>query len=102
MLPKTNKYLETYKLIDNTLNNLPSHKQIHDDLLVLKDLISWLYRSNCMFTEQNQTKTFYDDLKQNYIETVKQLYIREINAFTLCAKARILKNDRPKASKQSK
>lgn len=97
---KTNKHLESYKLVDNSLNSLPAHKQIFDDLLVYRDLIAWMHRSGCSFNDQTTAnKTYFVDLRQNYIETVKQLYLRELVPFCNCARAKIAKNDRPKTSK---
>lgn len=61
--------------------------------------MTWVFRSGCKFSDQSQSKTYYDDIKQYYIETVKQSYTREINAFCYCAKAKIARNDRPKNSK---
>ncbi|CAF0810499.1 unnamed protein product [Brachionus calyciflorus] len=92
----TNKHLESEGKNDANRVTIPSHKKIHDDLLALKELVFWVHRSNCMFSEQNQTKTFYEDLKQNYIETIKQLYIKEVNEFCMSAKAGIAKLDRPR------
>jgi hypothetical protein len=98
----TNKHLESYKIVDNSINVLPSHKQIHDDLIMFKELMPWLHKSNCYFTDQDMNRrTYYDDIKQVYIDTVKQLYAREILLFSACAKSKIVtsKNDKPKASK---
>ncbi len=32
----TNKHLESYKIVDNSLNALPAHKQIHEDLIAFR------------------------------------------------------------------
>ena len=100
MFKKTNKHLESYKIIDNTLNALPPHKQIHEDLIVFKDLIPWIFRSNCYFNDHEQKKTYFNDIKQNYIETVRQLYLLELVPFCSCAKAKINKHEKPKTSKK--
>ncbi len=96
---KTNKHLETYKIVDNTLNSLPSHKQIHEDLIVFKDLIPWIFRSNCCFNDNEQMKSYFIDIKQNYIETVRQLYQLEIVPFCSCAKAKVYKHEKTRPSK---
>ena len=57
-----------------------------------------LYRSGCAFSDHEQRKTYFNDIKHNYIETVKQLYLREIGPFCSCARAKIGKQDRPKTS----
>lgn len=92
----TNKHLESYKIIDNSLNSLPPHKQIHEDLIIFKDLNPWVYRSNCYFSERDQRKTYFNDIKENYIETVQKLYQLEIEPFCSCAKNRIQNPPRPK------
>ena len=95
---KTNKHLESYKIEDNSLTSLPLHKQIHDELSVFRDLMPLLQRSGCAFNDHEQRKTYFNDIKHNYIETVKQLYLREIGPFCSCARAKIGKQDRPKTS----
>ena len=95
-----NKHIESYKIIDNSLNNLPSHKQIHEDLIVFKELMPWICKSNSYFNELDQKKTYFNDIRDNYIETNKQLYLREIVPFCYLAKAKINKIEKPKASKK--
>jgi hypothetical protein len=90
---QSNKHLESYKIIDNALTQLPSHKSRHEELLVFRDLFGWVNRSGCFLRENNQTKTYFNDLKTNYIETTKQLYLRELVPFCSCARAKITKND---------
>lgn len=80
------------------MNTLPSHKQIFDDLIVYRDLMPWIHRSGCTFNEQGHAKTYFNDVRSNYIETVKQLYNREIVPFCNCARAKITKNEKPKTS----
>lgn len=94
----TNKHLESYKIVDNSLNALPAHKQIHDELNVFKELMPWIHRSKCSFTDHEQRKAYFSDIKQNYVETVKQLYLRELIPFCNCAKATIAKHERPKTT----
>ena len=72
---------------------------MQDQLNVYRDLMPLLHRSGCAFNDNDQRKTYFNDIKQNYIETVKQLYLRELVPFCTCAKARIGKQDKPKASK---
>lgn len=72
---------------------------MHDELSVYKDLMPLIHRSGCAFNDHDQRKTYFNDVKQNYIETVKQLYLREIVPFCSCARAKIGKQDKPKASK---
>jgi hypothetical protein len=60
---------------------------------VFKDLFGWVNRSGCQLREHNQTKTYFNDLKTNYVETTKQLYLRELVPFCSCARAKITKND---------
>jgi hypothetical protein len=91
--------LESYKIVDHSLNSLPSHKQVHDDLIIYKDLMPWIYRSKCYFNDHDQTrKSNYDDIRFTYVDTVKQLYLRELIPFCNCARAKIVKHERPKAS----
>ncbi len=90
--------METYKIVENSLTALPPHKQIHEDLISFKELMPWIYKSSCYFNELDQKKLYYNDLKDNYIETVRQLYLREIIPFCTCARAKLIKLDKPKAS----
>ena len=91
--------MESYKIVDNSLTALPSHKQIHEELISFKDLMPWIYKSNCYFNDVDQKKFYYNDLKDNYIETVRQLYLRELIPFCACARAKLIKLEKPKASK---
>jgi hypothetical protein len=50
-------------------------------------------RSGCFLKEHSQTKSYFNDLKSNYVETTKQLYLRELGPFCSCARAKILKNN---------
>ena len=91
--------MESYKIVENSLAILPSHKQLHEDLIIFKELMPWIYKSNCSFNDGDQKRTFYNDIKENYMETVKQLYLREISAFCFCAKMKLNRQDKPRASK---
>lgn len=94
----TNAHLDAFKITDNSVNSLPPHRQIFDDLLIYKDIVPWLERSRCSFlNSENERKTYYDDLKQSYQEAERNLYMREIVAFCNCAKAKI-----PRADQKSK
>jgi hypothetical protein len=89
----TNKHLESYKIIDNSLNELPTHGQIHSDLLIYKDLFAWLQRSGSALREANRSVSYFDVMQTNYIDAVKQLYMRELIPFVSCARAKIIKNE---------
>ena len=58
-----------------------------------------LHRSGCAYSDSDKRITYFNDIKQIYVETVKNIYLRELVPFCACAKARIGKQDRPKASK---
>ena len=60
----------------------------------------WICKSNSYFNESDQKKTYFNDIRDNYIETNKQLYLREIVPFCYLAKAKINKIEKPKASKK--
>ena len=55
-----NEHANSYKIIDNSLNALPTHKIIFDVLIKFKGLIPWLYKS-CVY--YNQPKNYYEDVK---------------------------------------
>lgn len=78
---------------------MPSHKQIHEDLIIFKDLTPWINKSGCFFSESEQRKTYFNEIRENYIETVKQVYLRELMPFCSCAKAKLVKVEKPRASK---
>ena len=90
---QSNRHLDSYKIVENTLSQLPSHKQMHDELLTFSELVGWLNRSGCTLRVDSQTRSYFNDLRAIYIETGRQLYLREITPFCLCARAKILKND---------
>ncbi len=86
-------------MVDSSLNALPPHKQIHDDLSDLRLLPPWLHRSRCFFNDHDQRRTYFDDVRLNYVETVRQLYLLEIVPFCNCARNRISSSrERPKAT----
>ena len=85
--------------MENALTALPSHKPIHDQLALYKELMPWINRSRCFFLDQGHACSYFDDIKTNYVETSRQLYLRELIPFCSCAKVKTSRLDRPKACK---
>ena len=85
--------MESYKIVDNAITQLPSHEQIHEDLIVFRDLLAWINRSGCFIREQRENKSYYEDIKNEYINASKHIYAREFIAFCTGAKIGVFKCD---------
>lgn len=93
-----NKHHDSLKIVDNSLNSLPSHKPIYDDLIIYKDLIPWLQKSGAFLNEQNTQKFQYDVIKNAYVDSVRKVYLNELGPFFYCAKSYVSKLEKPKTS----
>jgi hypothetical protein len=60
---KFSDHLKTYNIFEGSLNYLPSHKQIYDELIIYKEVIPWLYKSCIYYNQHNNMKNFYDEVK---------------------------------------
>jgi hypothetical protein len=72
---------------------MPQHGDFHKELLMFKNLMTWLHRSNCFVFDSNQQRlTYFNSVKRSYIEKIHEVYSQEIIPFCLCARQRVSKD----------